>query len=228
MLLAMGDDPAVIYEPDMSLGNEPVLPDDNGVGDSPVPNPSRPSNKRKRNKNNESERVLNFQYEHWSHCYESDMDFPLYSLEKAEDSKPVDDETDVATESCVLQGSTSTSGMGIISLKYWRQRHSLFSKFNHGIQLDTESFYSVTPEAIAQHIAQRCTCGTIVDGFCGAGGNAIAFAQTCSMVIAIDVSTSSSFVCVLDLIIYCFPCTVEVLSAHQMVSMYFIVGPSHC
>jgi trimethylguanosine synthase len=42
-----------------------------------------------------------------------------------------------------------------------------------------ESWYSVTPEQIAKHIAQRCKCDVIVDGFCGAGGNSIQFAFTC-------------------------------------------------
>jgi len=44
----------------------------------------------------------------------------------------------------------------------------------------------VTPEAIADQIAERCRCGTIVDAFCGVGGNAIAFAKVCERVIAID------------------------------------------
>ena len=39
--------------------------------------------------------------------------------------------------------------------KYWAQRKRLFSKFDEGVQLDKESWYSVTPEAIAGHIAQR-------------------------------------------------------------------------
>ena len=33
-------------------------------------------------------------------------------------------------------------------------RYRLFSKFDHGVQLDDESWYSVTPEAIAMHIAR--------------------------------------------------------------------------
>ncbi len=39
--------------------------------------------------------------------------------------------------------------------KYWAQRKRLFSKFDEGLQLDRESWYSVTPEAIAEHIASR-------------------------------------------------------------------------
>jgi trimethylguanosine synthase len=42
-----------------------------------------------------------------------------------------------------------------------------------------ESWFSVTPERIAEHIAQRCQCDVIVDAFCGAGGNSIQFAIAC-------------------------------------------------
>ena len=45
--------------------------------------------------------------------------------------------------------------------------------------LDEEGWYSVTPEAIATQIAERCRCDVILDAFCGVGGNAIAFARTC-------------------------------------------------
>lgn len=73
--------------------------------------------------------------------------------------------------------------------KYWKQRYSLFSKFDEGIKLDEESWFSVTPERIAQHIAERMQCDVIIDGFCGAGGNAIQFAKTCQHVIAIDIDS---------------------------------------
>ena len=38
--------------------------------------------------------------------------------------------------------------------KYWAQRYRLF--YDEGVRLDPESWYSVTPEKIAQHIAERC------------------------------------------------------------------------
>lgn len=44
-----------------------------------------------------------------------------------------------------------------------------------------ESWYSVTPEIISSHIAERCSCFVIVDPFCGAGGNVIQFAKTCEL-----------------------------------------------
>ena len=53
--------------------------------------------------------------------------------------------------------------------------------------MDKESWFSVTPEVIAIHIAQRLSCNTIIDAFCGSGGNAIQFAKTCKRVIAIDI-----------------------------------------
>jgi len=42
-----------------------------------------------------------------------------------------------------------------------------------------ESWFSVTPEKLAMHTAERLRCDLIVDAFCGAGGNAIQFAFTC-------------------------------------------------
>jgi len=66
------------------------------------------------------------------------------------------------------------------------QRRRYFSLYDEGCLLDRVGWYSVTPELIANQIAERCRCDTIVDAFCGVGGNAIAFAQTCERVIAID------------------------------------------
>lgn len=83
----------------------------------------------------------------------------------------------------------------VVDDKYWAQRHRLFSRFDEGIELDRESWYSVTPEAIADHIAQKVvqqavdTEGlVVVDAFCGAGGNAIAFAKRpgVALVVCVD------------------------------------------
>ncbi|NXA37141.1 TGS1 synthase, partial [Eudromia elegans] len=75
--------------------------------------------------------------------------------------------------------------------KYWAQRYRLFSRFDEGIKLDREGWFSVTPEKIAEHIAVRVSqtfdCDVIVDAFCGVGGNAIQFALTSKRVIAIDI-----------------------------------------
>ena len=74
--------------------------------------------------------------------------------------------------------------------KYWVQRYRLFTRYDEGILMDEEAWYSVTPEKIAKHIAQVMSCGIIVDAFCGVGGNAIQFATTCDRVIAIDIDSS--------------------------------------
>lgn len=62
------------------------------------------------------------------------------------------------------------------------QRYRFFTLYSEppGCLLDEEGWFSVTPERIANQIAERCRCDTILDGFCGVGGNAIAFAQTCN------------------------------------------------
>ena len=65
--------------------------------------------------------------------------------------------------------------------KFWSQRRRLFKLFDKGIQLDKESWYSVTPEAIANHISSHlvnnCEDTIVLDPFVGCGGNAIAFAR---------------------------------------------------
>ncbi|KAF9524404.1 RNA cap guanine-N2 methyltransferase-domain-containing protein [Crepidotus variabilis] len=76
--------------------------------------------------------------------------------------------------------------------KYFYQRVRYFSLYSTppGCLLDEEGWYSVTPELVADQIAERCRCDTILDAFCGVGGNAIAFAKTCQRVIALDISTT--------------------------------------
>jgi len=71
--------------------------------------------------------------------------------------------------------------------KYWSQRYSLFSKYDEGILMDEESWYSVTHEAVAQVIAHTCAdLGYVLDGFAGVGGNTIQFAER-NHVIAIEI-----------------------------------------
>lgn len=58
-------------------------------------------------------------------------------------------------------------------------RFSMFPpRFDEGVRLDRESWFSVTPESVARHIATKYTYDTVVDAFCGAGGNTIQFAFT--------------------------------------------------
>ncbi|KAK6049172.1 hypothetical protein COOONC_13323, partial [Cooperia oncophora] len=58
-------------------------------------------------------------------------------------------------------------------IKYWYQRYRLFSKLDKGVLLDREGWFSVTPERIAEHIADRMVRRPnmlIVDAFAGVGG----------------------------------------------------------
>ncbi|KAK6525579.1 hypothetical protein TWF281_010636 [Arthrobotrys megalospora] len=79
-------------------------------------------------------------------------------------------------------------------LNYWHQRYSLFSLWDEGIWITDEGFYSVTPESVARKIAHHILPPhipkpqTILDAFCGVGGNAIQFALSpqCEKVIALD------------------------------------------
>ncbi|XP_060871610.1 trimethylguanosine synthase-like [Metopolophium dirhodum] len=74
-----------------------------------------------------------------------------------------------------------------LPVKYWSMRHLLFTNFDRGILLDTESFYSVCPEVLSYHIAKRCKNNIVLDPFCGAGGNIIQLAKTCKRVIGCDI-----------------------------------------
>lgn len=86
----------------------------------------------------------------------------------------------------------------VVHDKYWAQRRRLFSRFDMGIQLDGQGWYSVTPEIIADHVANRVAeLATnhvipheseegivILDAFCGCGGNSIAFGKVPSNIIS--------------------------------------------
>lgn len=90
-----------------------------------------------------------------------------------------------ANEELQLQGLIEEFPSNIS--KYWCQRYLLFSRFDDGIRMDEEGWFSVTPEPIARHHAVRCGCGIIVDCFTGVGGNAIQFARRSKHVVAIDI-----------------------------------------
>ncbi|KAL1534318.1 trimethylguanosine synthase-like [Salvia divinorum] len=72
--------------------------------------------------------------------------------------------------------------------KYWFQRYDLFSKYDVGIKLDEEGWFSVTPEEIAASQAHRFAgAGVVIDAFAGVGGNAIQFAKVCHHVVAVEI-----------------------------------------
>lgn len=73
---------------------------------------------------------------------------------------------------------------------YFNKREFLFSKFQEGIQIDTESLCTVTPEPIAKYIATRCSKFPIIlDAFAGVGGNSIQFALHSQKVHAVELDS---------------------------------------
>lgn len=77
--------------------------------------------------------------------------------------------------------------------KYWRQRYDLFSRFDEGVYMNAELWYSVTPEAVAIFIAKFLTAcdpkmTTILDVFCGGGGNAVQLARYFDKVYGVDLN----------------------------------------
>lgn len=70
--------------------------------------------------------------------------------------------------------------------KYWNNRYNLFSRFDEGIWLDYQSWYSVTPEkvavAIAKSVVDFIQPELIIDAFSGCGGNTIQFAKYCPVI----------------------------------------------
>lgn len=74
--------------------------------------------------------------------------------------------------------------------KYWDKRYEYFSRFDDGIQIDPEGLYSVIPEQVGLHQAGLIKGTTILDGFAGVGGSAIAFARSNKQVVAIELDDS--------------------------------------
>eukprot|EP01130_Rhizamoeba_saxonica_P010276 TRINITY_DN4203_c0_g2_i1.p1 TRINITY_DN4203_c0_g2~~TRINITY_DN4203_c0_g2_i1.p1 ORF type:complete len:231 (-),score=52.44 TRINITY_DN4203_c0_g2_i1:11-703(-) len=82
--------------------------------------------------------------------------------------------------------------------RYWHSRHTLFSKYDEGILMDKESWYSVTPESIAEHIAQKFleklgSDAVVVDIMSGAGGNTIQFAKKFPLVFTVEMDPKRAY-----------------------------------
>ncbi|KAB8075754.1 RNA cap guanine-N2 methyltransferase-domain-containing protein [Aspergillus leporis] len=67
---------------------------------------------------------------------------------------------------------------------YWAQRYKIFSKYDEGVWLTDDAWFGVTPEPIANKIADDISKSApegrsiLIDAFAGAGGNTIAFARS--------------------------------------------------
>lgn len=83
--------------------------------------------------------------------------------------------------------------------KFWSRRYELFSKYDEGIYLSAELWYSVTPEMIAKYIAQLFVKILPIDAeygldvCCGGGGNMIQFAQFFDSVGGIEINGTNLY-----------------------------------
>ena len=83
----------------------------------------------------------------------------------------------------------------IPEISFWYKRYYYYSKYDNGIKMDYESWYSVTPESIAKYIALLTRGKIIIDGFCGSGGNVIQFSKYGKKVYAIDIDENKINIC---------------------------------
>ena len=83
-----------------------------------------------------------------------------------------------------------------IMTKYWKQRHAIFSKYDDGILLTKELWFSVTPEVVSEFTAKlinhcfKDKAGHIyvMDAFAGGGGNVNQFLEYADIVFAADIN----------------------------------------
>uniref|UniRef100_A0A0L0NQM5 Trimethylguanosine synthase n=1 Tax=Candidozyma auris TaxID=498019 RepID=A0A0L0NQM5_CANAR len=107
--------------------------------------------------------------------------------------------------------------------KYWRKRYKLFSKFDEGIYLTSELWYSVTPESVAKYTASYVKlklkkCRYILDVCCGGGGNTIQFAKVCKKAVGVDINGANIKCCKQNASVYGVCDTIEFIQGdwHQL------------
>ena len=70
---------------------------------------------------------------------------------------------------------------------YWNLRYAAFPRWDDGIQTDWQGLYSLKPEVLALQLAASLPGKVVLDGFCGIGGCAIAFARSGKKVLAVEI-----------------------------------------
>lgn len=100
----------------------------------------------------------------------------------------------VPTPSMAAIGSSYETDASVS--KYYAQRYRIWQRFDDGIYMTKEGWFSVTMEPIARqqaaHLAALVSAGgtsepaVVVDLFCGCGGNAIPLASHFTTVVGID------------------------------------------
>lgn len=57
-------------------------------------------------------------------------------------------------------------------------RQEIFSLYEQGIRVDPSDWGEVTPESLAQHVAQKLKGKFVIDALCGHAGNTIQVSYT--------------------------------------------------
>lgn len=61
---------------------------------------------------------------------------------------------------CTPEGSEKRHNLGQVPaelVKYWMQRYSLWARYDAGVRMDAEAWFSATPEIVAAHHARART-----------------------------------------------------------------------
>ncbi|KAI6202907.1 hypothetical protein M3Y94_00495000 [Aphelenchoides besseyi] len=165
-----------VYPPDASGDKQIYEPDDNNETDAMITEFERFSSVESDGQNDEEESI------------EEDEAEPVAIMSQV--FKDYDFGYDAERDGHLIAANAKTSVVWSKQVvKYWHQRYRLFSKLDEGILMDREGWFSVTPERVAEHIAQRMVNrpgAIILDAFTGVGGNAIQFAKQGAYVYAID------------------------------------------
>lgn len=80
--------------------------------------------------------------------------------------------------------------------KYWPQRFTYFSRYNDGVMMTKELWFSVTPESISKFTARLIKLALsdkqgplyVMDAFAGAGGNVTFLLESFDVVFAVDIN----------------------------------------
>jgi trimethylguanosine synthase len=89
----------------------------------------------------------------------------------------------------------------VIQRNFTNKRRYLFSKYDLGIELDEESWYSVTPESVGEYLAEKVASKfpsqkvNVLDAFAGCGGNIIQFGKKCHMVYGCEIDQTKIDYC---------------------------------